>query len=257
MRGLTTPSKKGVKMKLLGIDFETTSADIKTARILEMGLVVYDTDKKAPIFLSSTYLRDNTYPKLEEKIIELTGITQDMLDVYSFLPEPSFMWLLELISKSNIDYIIGHNIRRFDLPLLENEFKRFGMDYSPIAKIDTIDTMTDLPLKYAPDSRKLKYLACDHGFVPSFQHRALFDVLTTFQILENYSIEEIKEYKKVPFIVVRANVTYDDREKAKAERYSWERIGEAVFPKSWVKEIKQNKLEEEKAKCPFQVIIVG
>jgi DNA polymerase III subunit epsilon len=120
--------------------------------------------------------------------------------------------------------------------------------------LPVIDTLTDIPFASEPDSRKLKYLAGDHGFLNPFAHRAVFDVLTMLKVLSHYPIDKVLEYAKAPMITIRAVVDFNNKDKAKARRFSWEKIGDKTYPKMWVKRIKEFQLEEEKkAMAPFQV----
>jgi hypothetical protein len=82
----------------------------------------------------------------------------------------------------------------------------------------------------------------------------VFDVLTMCRVLSNYDFNQVVEYSKIPFITVRAMVEYADRQLAKDQRYTWEKLGDRTFQKSWVKRIKENKFEDEKKICKFPVV---
>jgi hypothetical protein len=97
------------------------------------------------------------------------------------------------------------------------------------------------------DSMRLMHLAASHGFLNPFSHRALFDVMTMLKIMSEYSFEEVLLQSKVPFVIARALVDYDNRQLAKDARFNWEKIGEETFPKQWVKQVRENKLAAEQA----------
>jgi DNA-dependent RNA polymerase auxiliary subunit epsilon len=73
------------------------------------------------------------------------------------------------------------------------------------------------------------------------------------RVLANYDINAVLEYQKIPFVTMQALVTYDERNLAKEQRFSWEQLGDKKYPKMWVKRIKKNLLELEKQNCKFQI----
>lgn len=236
-------------MRLLGLDFETTGLDTSTARITEMGAVLWDVDDKRPLVTIGTFFHDGNYPTLSDEIIRLTGIKQWMLQEFGTEPGANLRWLQSFCAKHQVEYIVAHNGENFDKPLLMSELARHSVEDGCLRTLPWIDTRTDIPFAVEPDSRRLNHLATDAGFINPFAHRAVFDVLTMLRILSNYDIKHVLEYQSIPFVTVRANVGYADRDKAKAQRYSWEKIGEKTYPKFWVKRVKLNLLEAEIAKC--------
>lgn len=236
-------------MRLLGLDFETNGLDTATARITEMGLVLWDVDTKGPIITVGTLLHDTTYPPQPEEILKLTGITDDMLKEFGTEPASNFKWLDSFCEKHKIEYIVAHNGENYDRPLLYAELARSGVEARCLRSLPWIDTRTDIPFASEPDSRKLKHLALDCGFINPFPHRAVFDVLTMLKILSHYDINSVLEYQRIPFHVYRALTGYAERDKAKSQRYAWEKIGEKTWPKFWVKKIKENMVEQEIANC--------
>jgi DNA polymerase-3 subunit epsilon len=192
---------------------------------------------------------DNSYPCLSDQIIQLTGLTDDILKEFGTPPAPNLEWLDEFVEKHHVDYIVAHNGENFDKPLLYAELSRNGVAGDRLRRLPWIDTRTDIPFPTEPDSRRLRHLALDCGFINPFEHRAIFDVLTMLRVLGHYPIQDVLEYQKIPFTTVRALVSYQDREQAKSQRYSWEKIGDKTFPKMWVKRIKLNLLDKEKEAC--------
>ena len=71
-------------MKILGFDVESTGLDPKKDSITEMGLVLYDTDAKAPVRISGFLVKGGL---ITAEIERITGITQAMLDTYGYPPE--------------------------------------------------------------------------------------------------------------------------------------------------------------------------
>jgi DNA polymerase III epsilon subunit-like protein len=247
-------------MRLLGLDLETTGLDNATDRITEIGLVLWDSDKNAPIKIWQDFLIDDGIrkklknPEIVDMIQRVCGLTPEILEEFGKSPE-LVLGAIETIAKDfQIDYVVAHNGENFDKPFLLAELSRHAVVCDTFRSLPWIDTRADIPFPTEPDSRKLKHLALDCGFINPFAHRAVFDVLTMLRVLSHYQLEEVIAYSKVPFVTVRAVVSYDDREKAKSQRYSWEKLGERSYPKMWVKRIKENQLEKEKAACNFQVV---
>lgn len=236
-------------MRVLGIDLETTGLDTSTARITELGYVLWDTDKKIPILLKGEYLYDDTYPEITEEITRLTGIDLPTLQEFGTQPPQALEGLLRFCEKHQVQYCVAHNGENYDRPLLQAELKRYAYDFHRFKDIPWIDTRTDLPFASEPDSRRLKHLSGDHGFLNPFSHRAVFDVLTMLKVMSHYPMEEILAYQKIPFYTMRALVNFDHKELAKAQRYSWEKIGDKVYPKQWVKRIKQHLVPAEIEVC--------
>jgi len=244
-------------MRLLGLDLETTGLNTAEDRVTEIGLVLWDSDKKVPIQIWQDFLIDDGIreklkdPEIVSMMQRVCGITPQMLEEFGESPAAVFDDLVH--NANNIDYIVAHNGENFDKPFIYTELARHGISADLFRALPWLDTRADIPFASEPDSRKLKHLALDCGFINPFAHRAVFDVLTMLRVLSHYPLEDVIAYSKVPFITVRAVVSYDDREKAKAQRYSWEKLGERTYAKMWVKRIKENQLGKEKAACNFPV----
>lgn len=247
-------------MRILGIDFETTGLDTAKDRITEMGVALWDVPTQRPLMTVGTFLHDKTYPPQSEEIVRLTGITDELLAEFGTDPAQNLRWLDGFCTKHQVEYLVAHNGENFDKPLLMAELARHGVEAPCLRSLPWIDTRTDIPFATEPDSRRLNHLALDCGFINPFAHRAVFDVLTMLRVLVHYPIQDVLAYQKIPFVVVRAMVGYEDREKAKKQRFSWEKIGEQVFPKQWVKKVKQNLLDQELASCKqagFQAVQIA
>jgi DNA polymerase III epsilon subunit-like protein len=252
-------------MNILGVDCETTGFDVKQERITELGYVVWDTEKKTPLLIEDSFLFDTTYtekftPEVVEMMERVCGITPQILQEWGRSPKEELDTLEDVIEKHNIKHIVAHNGNAYDRPLLMAEMARNDVPTPFINKCMWLDTLVDIPFKTQPDSRKLKYLACDHGFMNPFAHRAVFDVLTMLTLLSQYNIEEVIAYSRIPSKIIRALVSYDDREKAKSMKYMWEKCGDKTFAKCWVKVIKEDKVAAEIEACKkqgFQAVAIA
>lgn len=251
-------------MRLLGIDFESTGLDPLSDRITEIGAALWDVETQRPLTTIGVFCHDETYPEFSKETLEMMGrvcgITLPILKEFGTSAKANLQWLDHFCSKHKVDYLVAHNAFNYDKPLLMSELSRHGIDAPCLRSLPWLDTRTDIPFATEPDSRKLKHLAGDHGFLNPFAHRAVFDVLTMLRVLSHYDINEVLAYQKIPFMVVRAMVSFDQKDLAKARRYSWEKIGEKTYTKMWVKLVKQNKCDEEIAECKkagFQSAIIA
>lgn len=246
-------------MKLFGLDFESTGLDTSTARVTEIGYALWE---NGPMLTGNAFLLDDGIRKELENpetlamIKKVCGLTPEILEEYGLDAKGCFERLETIVSKYQPDFIVAHNGENYDKPLLYAELDRHGIAAPVLRSLPWLDTRYDIPFSVQPDSLRLNHLALDAGFINPFPHRALFDVLTMLKVLSNYDIQEVINFSRVPWVVVRALVSYDQRQLAKDARYSWEQIGNDKYPKCWVKKIKENKVEEEKANGKFQVSVI-
>lgn len=241
-------------MKLVLMDTETTGLDVKEARVLELGYALWDTDRNCTLAAVNAYLHDATYPAVSEEITSITGITQDDMVQLSFDAKGELKAFNHFVAKHNASFIVAHNANAYDRPVMEANMKRYGL---VLPEVPWIDTMEDLPFDNKISCRRLGHLAADHGFLNPFPHRALFDAMTMGVVLSRYPLEEIIKRQSSPSIVVRAMVSFEDNHKAKALRFQWEKIGDRVFTKSWVKRVKACDLEGLQSKADFKIARVA
>ncbi len=242
-------------MLLLGIDLETGGEFNSTSAsnfIIEIGMVLWDTDFSQPVEIFSVLL-DNERP-VSAEASEYTGITDALLKRHGSKPDIRVIHpVKDLMEKA--DYIVAHNGRDFDRPLLE---AFFGQRSHKMPVKPWIDTLYDVDYPRNCTSRNLTYLAGFHGILNSFPHRAVTDVLTMLTVLSRYDIDEVVANASLPRLVVKAEVSFNDREKAKAKRFSWESPGKGggKYPKSWVRIIREDQLDALKQECDFPIQIL-
>lgn len=231
-------------MYVCAIDLETTGLDIQNDHIIEVGAVVWEIEKKRPcLFYDALTKAPAPLPKI---ITELTGLTDEYLDKFCISKENAIKNLNILMS--HCSYIIAHNGTNFDKPFYEKECKELGLE--PTIK-PWIDTSVDIPYPPEIQTRKLKHLAAEHGFVNPFPHRAITDVLTMLTIMSKYDFNEIIKNQQTPNVKIVAKVDFANKEKASSRGYRWDQE-----KKQWTKTIKQNLLDAEIKNSPFEVKIL-
>ena len=158
------------------IDLETTGLDPKRDRIIEIGAVKVEQGKVTGEW--ETFVDPER--RLEERIVELTGIRDEQLAGAGKIAEI----LPELFAFLGNDVLLGHSVL-FDFAFLKkaavNErlsFERMGIDTLRIAR------------KYLKDleSRSLESL-CRHYNIPHKAHRALEDARATVLLYRKLSEE--------------------------------------------------------------------
>ncbi len=164
----------------VSIDLETTGLNPRTDRIIEIGAVKVENGVIVDTF--STFI--NPGRKLEERIVELTGIDDTMLEGAPTLDEvlPALLDFVEDLP------LLGHRIL-FDYSFLKKAavdrkrtFEKGGMDTLKIAR------------RYLPtlERRTLEYL-CGHYGIGHTAHRALNDAMATHELYQILAKEYCRE----------------------------------------------------------------
>lgn len=232
---------------LLGIDFETTGLNPEVDRIIEVGAVLWDTHDQLPIVTESFYVKPENIDEVwNDEILKVNGIHLGHVIRYGFGPSTAWLKLEPLLGQAS--HIVAHNGAAFDRLFADKESERLGEE--PWA-LPWIDTQNDIEYPESITTRKLSYLAAEHGFLNPFSHRAMFDVLTMFKILSCYDINEVIRYSQIPTLKIRSLQKFDDNQLAKDRGYRWD--GEN---KIWWRTLKQDKLEKEQAEAPFKVVVL-
>jgi DNA polymerase III alpha subunit (gram-positive type) len=223
--------------QVLVIDLETTGLACGGDEITEFAAAIYVPEKKRIVRAQSVLINGN---KLISKEIEaMTMISHELRNTFgvheSFLQEgESFLhW-------ASNQYIVAHNAYGMEMPWLESR----GITFP---KSQWIDTSVDIPYPKHITTRKLSYLASEHGIPLVGAHEAINDVITTIEILKKYDFEEILKYKAAANVTLVANVSYEQRDKAKAHGFRWD-----AETKRWFKIIKEFEIEEQKKALDFR-----
>lgn len=159
-------------------DVETTGLSCKSCRVIELaavkvreGIVVDEFNKLVKI-----------EGELPEIITKITGITKDDLDLNGIEEKQVFTEFKNFIGDS---LLVAHNAA-FDLGFLHHGLERNGLE---TFKNDFIDTLTiSRERHYFP--HKLENMCDRYGIVLNNAHRALADVLATFELLVKFHDED-------------------------------------------------------------------
>ena len=232
------------KKYILGVDFETTGLVETEEVVTEIGAVLWDCDAKMPVSIMSELVTLPEGKKLTSEIVELTGITEELLKDFGSDPTIAFNNLNKLSEKAT--YIMAHNAD-FDKKFYDASVERLNID-NVLGEKKWIDSLSDVDYPKSVGTRKLAYLATEHGFINPFSHRAVFDVLTMFNVVKNYNIEDIISNACDEKYELKACVSFDNKQKAKDTGFHW-----VAADKELEKKVGASKISKEVEACDFTV----
>lgn len=234
---------------LLGIDVETSGLDPENDRVIEVGAVMFDWETKMPMQILSELVdpgMDMTTAsdqfELSEEITAITGITSEALQNYGAY-ERDVLVRLDAMSH-HADYYVAHNGNTFDRLFVEASYRRHSMT---MLMRPWLDTMVDIKFHESIKTRNLHHLGADNQTLNPFRHRAVFDVLTMFKVMEHYDLAAIVARSQEPMVYVRAFVSYEENQKAKDFSFRWN-----AGRKIWWKAMKASDCAEERDKYQFK-----
>jgi DNA polymerase III epsilon subunit-like protein len=238
-------------MILASFDFESTGVDLREDRIIEVGLALYSTGRER-VLEQTSFLVEPVDKKVTDEIAGITRIDQEMTDRFGKGQEDVLGACAEYFSAA--DAVIGHNICRFDLPLLWNTASR--LNYGLPDRL-AIDTMSDIPgvkgeklITMCANAKDPK-TGRDVGFTYD-KHCALDDAKAVLRLISWHEIDGLIERAKSPWFVV---LSHQDRSKAqnKAARKAGFRWNGDW--KVWHKAVKEIDFAELKSSVPFDISI--
>lgn len=247
---------------ILGLDFETTFTDpidVKEARIIEIGAVLWCPVRHYPVLPITRLVWAEGEPgyNFDERITGLTGLTHEDLKEFGTAPGFALGKLVKLMRRASV--IVAHNGKGFDKPVLESEAARYGIT---VPEMPWIDTTSDIAYPKSIETRKLKFLGPEHGFLNPYAHRAVFDVLTMMKVLSQYDYQGVLKRSQEPDIIVRAvirkpfgptaEIGTKEVAAAKARGYRFDKsLGDV-----WIKRLKESEYAEEAEAASFPVVIL-
>lgn len=237
-------------MKILGCDVETTGLKPETHSITEVGMVLWDSNLRMPTKEMGYIVNPSPDAVWDPEVFNINKLTPEICAKYGYeygrAAKQFFLWYQEA------DAVCAHNATKFERLFLKVWADKYGYDFQP-DKL-WIDTSTDIDFP-SNMSHRLTYLAADHNFLNPFPHVALADVLTMLVILDQYPLDETIRLAKSPSVSVKAVVSYEDRELAKARGYRAEYNDRSEFM-YWKLVIKECFLDRERAEAGFPIEII-
>lgn len=187
------------------LDIETTGLEAKRDRIIEVGAVRVRNGKITDSFNQLV----NPGRKLEEKIMQLTGITDAELSGAPYIEEV----LPHLLKFISADVLVGHRIM-FDYSFI----KRAAVNQGIVFEKQGIDTLK-LARKFLPglESKRLMDLCRHYGIVYE-AHRAGNDAKAAaelyFRLADDFPVEEAFEPRELVYRVKKESpITQKQKER--------------------------------------------
>jgi DNA polymerase III alpha subunit (gram-positive type) len=229
---------------LAPLDVETTGLDKVNDRVIELGVCLYSTGQKK--YLDSVgQLVQSDGVAVTAEITGITGITQAAVDHFGYDPADALNTLIEFVKQA--DAVIGHNIRYFDWPIIENWAKRLGAQLPPVL---LVDTMEDIP---SVEGEQLITMCAKKGFVNPEQHSALNDAQATMKLAMSYDIDTIVARAKIPTVIVQSHAPRTNtNSENKKYKFRW---APAPFG-FWWKAVKETDVQELANRVPFQISVL-
>lgn len=165
---------------ILIFDFETTGLDPYLNRIIEIGAILL---KKTPegvykIVADLSVLIKQDAP-LPSKIIEITGITDELLEQEGISEREAFLKFQQMHKKDCL--LVAYNIS-FDYGFLNELYKRHLNDKNLYISNDLLDVMAIYKDRH-PYPHRLESAVEKYNIIHEDAHRALDDAKVTLQVL--------------------------------------------------------------------------
>lgn len=162
-------------------DTETTGLDAKTDRIIELAAVRIERTAAGSLRVAGqmdSFVRLPEGRKIPEKVVELTGITDEALEREGVRPEKAADSFAKLLAGSRI--LVGAHNAQFDLL-----FARELLRGKKIARLDFLDTVTVYKDR-RPYPHKLANAIIAYGLEGKVKnsHRAIDDVLALLEVVK-------------------------------------------------------------------------
>ena len=220
------------------IDLETTGLDPATDSVIEVGAILYSVEHQATINQFSCLFPVSENPK--ENINNISSeLTKQSHDFHRFFD------ILDHCFLSKSEYLIAHGAA-FDRSWLEAMSRVYcGLPW--------LCTYEDFIWPRNPKPTNLIHTAVNHGVTVTSAHRALTDcqlIASLFDRAEGLQglFETAITRANDPWEIVIARICYQEKDKAKAQGFNWNRD---YAPDNWSKKIKRSAIESESVAWDF------
>lgn len=212
------------------VDVETTGLEASKDKVIEIGICEFGwEDGASPILLNMYGGLQDPGSALPPEITKITGITD------AALRGQEIDWQLVRSLWERATIVIAHNAQ-FDRSFLMARPELRDMPKHWACSVRHIDWE-----EQGMGSRKLQYLAADHGFVNPFAHRALFDCATTFRLVAPHMKELVTNSYEPEYKIIAAQSPFESKDVLRARGYRWDNEGRV-----WHKTILSKHLAEER-----------
>lgn len=169
-------------MDYLALDIETTGLSPEKDRMIEIGAVKYRQGRPDGQFSCLIH----TYQALPQRIVQLTGITEEML-AGGREEKDAVLEFLEFAE--DMPVLLGHNIL-FDYSFLKVAAHRHGKEFERLG-LDTLQFSRNLHPELP--GRSLAAMCSFYGIVQENAHRAVDDAVSAHRLYECL-FREFSEY---------------------------------------------------------------
>lgn len=171
---------KNLKKKykeVVSIDLETTGLDVNTCKIIEIGAVKYNLKTRE----TETFHNLIKVDSIPKHITALTGIDRNTLECEAAEDEKiALASLLAFCGHESL--LIGHNINRFDLPILNFALRKNRL--KPLSSTRAWDTLSRFRKDHPGRKASLREVCNFYGLEHVENHRALGDAQSTLRVFK-------------------------------------------------------------------------
>lgn len=192
--------------RVLAFDLETTGVSTNNDRIVQVALVGANSEGE-PVNYDMIVNPQRPIPMGASRV---HGIYDS--DVRG---KPAFKhYAEELFALMDGAVIVGHNARRFDMPLLENEYLRCGMSPpKPLVVLDTLEAVRRLKI---PRPHNLGAQCARHGIDLSNAHDAAADaaacLLLLWRVMRDHPSSFRRSLQEIEHWLINGDVRKDESE---------------------------------------------
>jgi DNA polymerase III subunit epsilon len=215
------------------IDTETTGVDPENDLIIEIAAILYSLTHAAPVESVSWLL-----PCTENPAIAVNGIHPELT-----MLSANMQLRLDDMEERSIAYV-AHNAP-FDKSFLKRD------------AIPFVCSMRDIEWPVPCGSKTLVAIALAHGIGVASAHRAMADCDTISRLLTRVhemgvDLEQLIARAMRPKVLVKALVSYDDRQLAKDRHFVWS-IPPGYKKEAWNREYPEGEIPTD---LPFETIVL-
>ena len=172
--------------RVLALDLETTGVSTNDDRIVQIALIGSSEDG-GQISYENLVNPRRSIPMQASNVHGIYDSDVRSLGDFSILAD-------EIYEQIEGAVIIGHNVRQFDLPLLNNEFRRLGrLPPSPKVVLDTLEIVRRVKL---PRPHNLGALCRKHGISLENAHTAAADAAASLLLFWRLTVDHSPYFRK-------------------------------------------------------------